>query len=934
MEITLRELHDKVLRVGSILDKHVDYHAHRPGDGLEGSVEAETLAEHADKVLLYARVLGEIHMLDEVISRLLEPMITPLEHGKEIANLLREMFLSTIACHDFGKVNPYFQLNQMKNGLFEGRHEELMQPRHGHSALGAFLFLTWFMEKIRKEALLQEEEKIWLSAVAMVLSGSIIDHHSPRLGKPKERVNKAIFEQPWLKWARFLELFQFEKSFVLEDLSNNSVQKHFFETIQTKDNFPLFALARLNFSLLTAADTLATSDYMKQGKVDDFGLIDAGLRGRILQNIRTSEAYNARAFDMADDPAWQPGDYSERSPENLNHLRSQMAVEVLRQVRKILSQDTEQRLFYLEAPTGGGKTNLSMLAASEILRLCPEVNKVFYVFPFTTLITQTHRSILKVLGLEETDIGLLHSKAGFREREKAFEKGQEEADSGYGKEWKNDMHLQFAHFPVCLLTHIRFFNYLKSNQKSAIYPMHRLANSIVVIDELQSYPPLEWDKILYFIEQYSRFFNIRFVLMSATLPRIDRLNISLENRASFADLLPEPQRFFQNENFRTRVSFRFDLLTEPGNEKAKRTIELPELTDVVIEKSEDYAKRHHGRVFTMIEFIFKKSATAFKVEIEKEERDRFFDEIFVLSGTILEPRRREIINYLKRNAADNRKILLITTQVVEAGVDIDMDLGFKNISLIDSDEQLAGRINRNVKKGLCEVYLFKANEPGMLYNKDLRFQITRDHIPVEEHRRILEKKDFMRLYSEVLLRVDKMNILPEIENFNSDYLPEFQDLDFGDIDKKFQLIDTDNVSIFVPMLLPLWFEGQTAGEREEVFDKKELEFLTSHGAYLSGAEQVDGREVWCLYRQLLRAEKDLEFFHKRVSKKYIQSILSKFTFSVFRSKGLEQKLLPFLGDPEESLESYWRLQDNYQEIYDYEAGLLEGKLDDPESRIF
>lgn len=73
-----------------------------------------------------------------------------------------------------------------------------------------------------------------------------------------------------------------------------------------------------------------------------------------------------------------------------------------------------------------------------------------------------------------------------------------------------------------------------------------------------------------------------------------------------------------------------------------------------------------------------------------KKMEPFFDEVFLLSGTILEPRRREIINELKNPLSRKKNILLITTQVVEAGVDIDMDLGFKNISLIDSDEQLAG----------------------------------------------------------------------------------------------------------------------------------------------------------------------------------------------------------------------------------------------------
>lgn len=915
------------MRVESLLANHRDFLAHLPGDEFKGKVPEETLSEHLDKVLYYAEQLWEAHQLDNVFNRLVSEAVQPFANQELVKVYLQELFVATIAFHDFGKVNPYFQLDRMKNLLFQGKHPELMQPRHGHSALGTFLFLSYYLEKIRSEKALNKEEAKWLAGVVIAMADSIIEHHSPRLGKPDERLKKAVFGQPWQKWAAFRQQYQFKESGLLKVLAEDSVLELVYGSTAQENNFPLFALARLNFSLLTGADNLATSDYMKQGEVEDFGLINEEMRQRILHHVRTTETYNAAAFQAADDPNWSAGDYSARSPDNLNRLRSQMAVEALRQIRQAIKETPEQRLFYLEAPTGGGKTNLSMLAAAEILRLCPEANKIFYVFPFTTLITQTHRSVAKTFGLEEHEIGLLHSKVGFRERE------QEEHDAAYGKAWKNDLHLQFAQFPICLLTHVRFFDLLKSQQKNAIYPMHRLADSIVIIDELQSYPPLEWDKMLYFIEQYSRYFNMRFILMSATLPRIDRLNINLQHRASFVDLLPNAHRFFQNDNFRRRVSFRFDLLENPGNSNAKRTMELPELANFLIERSEAYALGHEGRVFTMIEFIFKKSATAFKLELENEERKPFFDTIFVLSGTILEPRRREIINFLKRNADKKLKILLITTQVVEAGVDIDMDLGFKNISLIDSDEQLAGRINRNVKKDTCEVFLFKVNEPGMLYRRDLRFQITRDQISIEQHRQILENKDFESLYNEVLLAVDRMNILEGMDNFNTSYLPAVRSLDYRKIDRDFQLIDADNISIFVPMELPVLIEGQDEGETERIFDEKELDFLVENRVCAPNSDSIDGAKVWSLYRRFLSAEKGMEFFEKRISKKILQGILAKFTFSIFRSDSIEARLTPFL-DVDNSLESYWRLRDDYWEVYGYEAGLMEEKLDSADARIF
>jgi CRISPR-associated endonuclease/helicase Cas3 len=379
------------------------------------------------------------------------------------------------------------------------------------------------------------------------------------------------------------------------------------------------------------------------------------------------------------------------------------------------------------------------------------------------------------------------------------------------------------------------------------------------------------------------------------------------------------------------VQFRFDLLEKPENPKQKREMTLEELAPIVLQKSAEYASRNEGRVFTMIEFIFKRSASGFKQLME--EQGQFFDHILVLSGTILEPRRREIINFLKRNAHAKLKILLISTQVVEAGVDIDMDLGFKNISLIDSDEQLAGRINRNVNKATCEVYLFFVNKDSLLYGKDLRHKVTLENLSIEDHKKILETKDFKLLYDLVLEKINAQNTIPEgFENLHS-YLSKMQQLDFKHVDEKFKLIDSNNVSIYVPMELPIVVDGAKVGEAEAIFSEQDLAFLAENKAYEAGESVVCGQKVWTLYRTYLRNRKDMEFFKKRVEGKKLQGILAKFTFSIFNSEKLIQKLTKHL-DMAISLDEYLVLLQEHSHIYEYETGLKEENLDDADARIF
>jgi CRISPR-associated endonuclease/helicase Cas3 len=330
-------------------------------------------------------------------------------------------------------------------------------------------------------------------------------------------------------------------------------------------------------------------------------------------------------------------------------------------------------------------------------------------------------------------------------------------------------------------------------------------------------------------------------------------------------------------------------------------------------------------VFTIVEFIYKKAATDFANQIGSNH----FDEVFVLSGTILESRRREIINFLKRKAGSSLKVLLITTQVVEAGVDIDMDLGFKNISLIDSDEQLAGRVNRNVTKDVCDVFLFKLNEPGVLYKEDDRFAITRDKLSIADHRAILENKDFGRLYNQVLAGRNNLNQKTGIENFTTRYLPDIQQLDYEKIHTGFKLIEQQNLSVFIPLSLPITVEGEAPGTFEAVFSGTELGFLQHHHCYREGDNEVNGAQVWPLYRQL--QEMKTGIVESQVSKKIMQGILSKFTFSIFYNEKVKKGLLEY-ADPDQSFEDYLYLS-HHKKVYDYHTGLDQDRLDASENCI-
>lgn len=872
----------------------------------------ESLSEHIDLVNHYAGRLFSDHGLDEIVDRII------CDYGSDwadefIRDFIKTLFVHSIVFHDFGKINENFQFKRMGNMQFKTKDYNSFMPDYGHSYLSAFIYVSYHISKIIGVDYTQKT-KSKLISLCFFFAYPILQHHSPALFNAIEKDGLfSRFKNVLKELEIFLKSYQVELETSILDSIFSNMEKIWFDVLSQDEEtevFPLFVLLKLNFSILTTSDYLATHDYMNSNYENEyseirFGLIKDQKRLNEIYEFIKSFKYNAETYASLN--THEVGFPKERSSENLNLLRKQIAVEVVRQIKN----NTDSNLFYLEAPTGSGKTNLSALALVELLKANKELKNVFYVFPFTTLITQTYGVLKESLGLKEYEIIELHSKAQLGSK-------KEEIDDGsYGDEKRDFIDNQFVLYPFTLLSHVKFFNILKSNTKEDNYLLHRLANSIVIIDEIQSYNPIIWDKMIFLIGNYAKYFNIKFVLMSATLPKISNLKVGLKNKMDFIELLPKSEDYLSNINFSGRVCFNMELLEN-------RELSIEHLKSFVLEKSIDYCKKE-GSVKTIVEFIYKKTATAFQ---RLFEADVFFDEVLVLSGTILEPRRMEVVNFLKRNNYTKKNILLITTQVVEAGVDIDMDLGFKNVSLLDSDEQLAGRVNRNAKKNNSKVYLFNIDDARVLYGKDYRFIKTAE-MSIEERAEILEKKEFRRLYEKVLLSIDDKNN-PVYADSISTYQSHFRNLRFQDVDKDFQIINQSNSIVFIPIDIPIILDGIKENIVESVFSEDELLFLSSFGVYpkyidCKKMEFISGKDVWSIYEGFVsNRRKGVGFEIKRkIDFKKLQGIMSKYCFSLIsHSKDYKEMQNGF------GYEQYGYFYfDHYDEIrengrvYDYLYGL-------------
>lgn len=885
MAILFRSSKDIVKSTEFLFSKlTVEYWAH-----INGRKPSESLFEHSRLVANYLDKLIEAHGLEPVVNATIEKLCRSLklESLETTANLVKEIFINSIFLHDLGKVNPNFQANVMKNRAFENKPLEI---KNHHSFPGAVIFSNYYFRLISDLPNVDDRTKNLLYFITISFSNSIIRHHSSYIDFTKDFSCK---KNELSECFALLDTYGIQMA---EEVSSsffthyNLLEKQFIEESSENSRLLIYVLIKLSFSLLTASDFYATNEFMADIIVSNFGLIDNGLKRRVKESFWSEKKYNKELFHNLDICEMKSfDDLQERNPTNLNFLRQKLTAEVISTLRK----NPDNFWYYIEAPTGAGKTNLSLACVVELLQKHPTINKVFYVFPFTTLITQTFEAIKETIKLTNEELIQLHSKTGLHTKTQ-----NGELDAKYGDERTLYLDHLFINYPFTIISHVKFFEIIKGNDKEANYVFHRLCNSIVIIDELHSYNPKHWDKMIFFIEHYAQLLNMRFIIMSATLPKIDEM--SKTARGKFVSLTPNKDQYFKNPNFLGRVEFDFSLINELKVFKDKKDDYLSKLADKIKKEAELYASSNKDNVRVLVEFITKNTASKFFNNISKNSAFSGY-KIYIISGDILESRRREVIKKIKTGA--DKKVVLVSTQVVEAGVDIDMDIGFKDRALLDSDEQFAGRINRNASKNGCKVFLFEFDSIKTIYGRDERYKHqTKNEYFEKKWQEILVQKKFHELYSKVFeerLKPDWTD-----ENKFPAYMENFKRFDFQSINSDFRLID-DNESqiIFIPLEIDI----------PEEFANSEI---LCQFKVLTSQNKISGKLVFQrLIEILTRKTENIDFLKSKIDLKKIAGLISLFTINIHPQ--VVRKLNAYF-DPE--MEKYGFKYLKNLNIYTYENG--------------
>ena len=746
-----------------------EFYAHRKEEN--GEVVRETLPEHTRLTSEYFHQLWDRKNIREMTGRFQKQIAGGIsEEGKAF---WEEIMLGIPVFHDMGKLNPDFQSIHMKSGRIKKAKEltEIIGTRH--SLLSAVLYLDYYLKRVKEEVKEKEEKKL-LKMCILFHSYVISRHHSDLcsfqefLEDLEENKGKAILEA----LGNGVDI-SWNETFALSPRVVSRQSELFYKYtsgLEKEESIGIYAYVRLMYSMLVAADFYATSEFMAGAPIyrpgdltEEKKWADLYENTDLLKKIRKiqREVYPHREEEL-------------REEKDINILRTEMFCDA----EKVLKQHVDSGVFYLEAPTGSGKSNTALNLSLQLMKEDTRLCKVFYIYPFNTLIEQNIESLKNIYGKDREifqNIAVINSVTPIKLDLKAKEKEEETEYTLYYQKALLDR--QFLNYPMILSTHVSLFDMMFGDRKESVFGFHQLMNSIVILDEIQSYNNQLWGEISYFLKEFAYLMNIKIVIMSATLPDFDKLTNQIYPAVR---LMENREKYFQNPCFRNRVKISYELLDCENIEDA--------LTEHIRKSSAKNKK-------ILVEFIKKGSAYKFFQRLLEDEEISCDVEYMSGDDSVIE--RRRILEKIK---SSQKGIILVATQVIEAGVDIDMDIGYKNISKLDSEEQFMGRINRSCKRE-GEVYFFKLDDGKEIYKGDVRIQkpFTLENQQVRE---LLREKDF-GVYYDGILEVIKRNFN---DNTGETGLKDFFQNQVGKLDwpkvrERMELIPDDNWSMLLSRIL-------------------------------------------------------------------------------------------------------------------------------------
>ncbi len=420
------------------------------------------------------------------------------------------------------------------------------------------------------------------------------------------------------------------------------------------------------------------------------------------------------------------------------------------------------RMFSLSVPTGGGKT-LSSLSFALRHAVSNNKRRIIYVIPFTSIIEQNAMQFRNAVG----DEYVLEHHSNF-----VFDNYEGDSSSDAGLRMKINSENWDA--PIVVTTSVQFFDSLFSNKRSKCRKLHNIANSIIILDEAQSIPRGYLTPCLQALKELVDSYNCSVVLSTATQPAWSELGFPVTEIMDN----PKPEEL---TNALKRVN-----ITITGNigeeTKDSQIVEWMAESDQVL--CIVNTRKHAKAILNIL-------------------NEKQVEAVYHLSGRMCAKHRTDILNEVRRRLNNRENCRLISTQLIEAGVDVDFPLVLRSIAGLDSIAQAAGRCNREgtLKFGSLKVfYPEKHGMPsrGWLTETSIETQNSLKYVKGDDPLSLDHIKDYFQrvhgIYDQSIKEVtDSKNIMNLLKQKNQN-----REIPFKEIGESFSLIEENMFTIVVP----------------------------------------------------------------------------------------------------------------------------------------
>ncbi len=469
-------------------------------------------------------------------------------------------------------------------------------------------------------------------------------------------------------------------------------------------------------------------------------------------------------------------------------------------------------IFTLTVPTGGGKT-LSGMAFALSHAVHHGKRRIIYVIPYTSIIEQTAAVFRRVFGAGNVIEHHCNFDAEKYEKDRTAitEKGDDSDPITAGQ---MEQAAENWDAPIIITTNVQFFESLFAAKTKRCRKLHNIANSVVIYDEAQMMKPELLAPCVDVMNQLADSFGVTQVVCTATQPTLDRLGEIKEGYPS----LKNPHRIIPEETEKrlcrdlARVNYVFDPAGRTTwGDLAGKLAGYDEVLCIVNTRRDCYDLFHELRRF----------------ETGKIGGESELPEMVHLSALMCGEHRSQIIGKIRKRLQENRKsaqngnpirpIRVVSTQLVEAGVDIDFPVVYRALTGLDSIAQAAGRCNREGLLGPAggKVVVFnppKQSPPGILQKGE---SAAREILAVDAELDPNQPETFSRyfpLFYASVNSLDEKNIRKRLtQNVNN---PEQNpEVPFRTVGEDFRLIDDDYT---VPVIVQF-------GESPQLIRRLEIE---------------------------------------------------------------------------------------------------------------